>query len=1066
MHDANLPTSADTYRRHVMLDLEPYVCTFDDCHNGDIPIKDFANWVHHMKETHTAQWSCTMRGHAAAYFVSEHDFEHHMRDAHKGVLTDDQLHAWTKNRRRTSNIVLSACPLCTFEPSEDELNRERELSSRSQIETDDAVIRSNFLLEHLAHHLESSSQLALPWQEDYTQLNASARAASSKVERSDVAETDLIVELAEDGVTESRDDGQEQLRAQLDRLWTQWVNETISQYGSDAADADVGSEDWSFLDEELEEYFGPDRDPVLQPFLQKFYLDHQSQALGMRGPRLPAYMVPVSPVDGFFGRSYALTAITEALVPNSSTETSPTTLPRTFAVHAPGGMGKTQVSAQFVHLNRDKFDAVFWVHADEQNKLAQGFKEIAIELGLVQEDSADARDLVFVRNVVKRWLINPIRRLQDIEKANPSKATWLLVFDGVEDPRVLNDYWPYDGPGSILISSRSPFSWTASLQLAPFTEREAIDFLLRLTQQEASEEQRLAVGKVNDQLGGLPLALAQMAGFIQHKNMTFAEFLESYNEQGQALHEAQTDLVTRASGYEHTLASVWAFENLAHGRPILNIVSMLDPDGIPEDLLMAPLSDQTLNGIFPSSWSEFRDARNELVACSLVSRNKEERKLSIHRLVQDVARTRMTPDGARHNFMICVRLIASTWPFEPFDWRHSVSKWTDCEPLFPHVSRLKLLYPYIKKPESFSEDEFNFARLLTDAGWYHHETGRSLDAKSFNSLAQDICLTLKRSLQDAVVTHEDRTNLKELDRVLAEIEHNRGCIATETNEPAEALSHHIKFNNLMKTELGQVQGGTDMRLAISWNELGCAYMLCRDWNQGAYCFRRSIALMQQLDDFKEISISLPVVNLGLASWLQGNIDEAKTLLENGLRQRELTYGAGDRVSFITGRYLHALGNVAASEGLLEESQDYHQRALLHHKYTLGSNHHRTADTFIKVAEHHLRRGDEIALPLIEAALKIYDSSNESTYKPEKARALYKRHHLLLAADDKEAAFKQLDECFKLYRIVFDEEAANLAEARRLGPFLSENAGKNLVKKQTSSELQAGDLDYLVAFWSR
>lgn len=52
----------------------------------------------------------------------------------------------------------------------------------------------------------------------------------------------------------------------------------------------------------------------------------------------------------------------------------------------------------------------------------------------------------------------------------------------------------------------------------------------------------------------------------------------------------------------------------------------------------------------------------------------------------------------------------------------------------------------------------------------------------------------------------------------------------------------------------------------------------------------------------------------------------------------------------------------ASMGDQQQSLEYHRRALFHYKSTLGNNHHRTADLFVKVAEHSMRmRQEENAL---------------------------------------------------------------------------------------------------------
>jgi hypothetical protein len=60
-------------------------------------------------------------------------------------------------------------------------------------------------------------------------------------------------------------------------------------------------------------------------------------------------------------------------------------------------------------------------------------------------------------------------------------------------------------------------------------------------------------------------------------------------------------------------------------------------------------------------------------------------------------------------------------------------------------------------------------------------------------------------------------------------------------------------------------------------------------------------------------------------------------------------------AYSTGKLLHAFGNVRAAQGKMDESLNFHNRALLQYKkFTVGKNHHRTADVCIKVADHYVR----------------------------------------------------------------------------------------------------------------
>ncbi|KAL1638138.1 hypothetical protein SLS58_008975 [Diplodia intermedia] len=313
--------------------------------------------------------------------------------------------------------------------------------------------------------------------------------------------------------------------------------------------------------------------------------------------------------------------------------------------------------------------------------------------------------------------------------------------------------------------------------------------------------------------------------------------------------------------------------------------------------------------------------------------------------------------------------------------------------------------------------------------------------------------------------------LRDLHASLAEITHNRGCIASETNEPLAALAHFTSFNAMMKAEFDKTPQlvQRDMRLAISWNELGNAHMLNRQWARGESCYNRSIDTMRRLAFFNETNLSLPIVNLGLSFWLQGKLDEALDKLFAGLREREKAFGSEDRESFITGRFLHALGNVYADMGRREESLRFHRKSLLHYKSTLGNNHHRTADVCVKVAEHSIRmKQEDTAMygspelfafvsaaksfdidilstrALLDHALKAY--SNSKTYVPEKARALFKRSQVLKMMRSNKDAEETLQDATELYHeAVGKEESA---------------------KGKKAEELADQDFVELIAFWSR
>lgn len=121
-----------------------------------------------------------------------------------------------------------------------------------------------------------------------------------------------------------------------------------------------------------------------------------------------------------------------------------------------GGISKTELAIEYVLSRLDKFDAVFWVFADTKRKLANGFADIAKRLGL-SGDNDNEPDDVTAREMVKGWLANPVGIFTDKDgKSERREGRWLFAFDNADDPGILYDWFPSQGPGAILVTSRDP----------------------------------------------------------------------------------------------------------------------------------------------------------------------------------------------------------------------------------------------------------------------------------------------------------------------------------------------------------------------------------------------------------------------------------------------------------------------------------------------------------------------------------------------------------------------------------------------------------------------------------
>ncbi|KAH8704099.1 hypothetical protein BGW36DRAFT_444704 [Talaromyces proteolyticus] len=785
----------------------------------------------------------------------------------------------------------------------------------------------------------------------------------------------------------------------------------------------------------------------LLPSLTDFSVDKMD-------PKLPCFVMPLSRNHVFSGQAQLLKNLEEYLLPmsddHSASEGSETGgYLRTFALCGPGGMGKSHVAAEFVYRCRDQFDAIIWISADEPVKLARSFDQAAAALGLVEAESMESRDHILTRDAVLGWLANPIKSYKQHENTQYNEANWLLVFDNVEEPDMLDDYWPAYGSGSIIITSRDPlvksyvYSLKRALSMPPLDASEGAKLLVKLTgRRKLSTEEQNSVTTIADVLGGLPLAIVQMAGVIIRQDLTFSEFLDRY--QKESAHAELFNLKIGPSkaraGYEHTIASVWALDQLEEGsHSLLQAMSLLDSDSIPEYIL----EENPAAGIwpgYPSTSAEYQNARTELIQRSLITRQKDKKTLNIHRLIQDAVRARMTDDEFNKVFSSMLSFVSAVWPYEEFSFGNEIYRWARCQDLFPHVLKLQSLFSRFKLPKDLTRHHLDGPKLFIDAASNTNMWGRFDDTIPLLYLAELMCDAFGDGNQNDRSPEDLRDQLAVLYRTII---YERGVRALHTNDPEQSLLNMKKFSQIVRNSYQDKPGGTNQTLGVSWNELGNAYLQNNDAMKAEGCFFESKCSLEALDGATQISISMPLINLGFAAWVQGRLGEADEIFSQALADREKAYGANDKISFVTGKLLLGYGNVKLAQGQLDESFLLHQRCLQQYKSTVGNNHHRTADGCVKVASHYVRlEMFDPALVLLKQAIKIYTAGGHLYFIAEHTRARRNRGML----------FQRIGN--------LTESKADLDVARELWRTMCPN------DRRRFEDLEDEDFDQRVMFWSR
>jgi hypothetical protein len=370
----------------------------------------------------------------------------------------------------------------------------------------------------------------------------------------------------------------------------------------------------------LEAVAGPRR-PDQPPLFPTRDTPRASGKQGEPVPRLPSGLPQVWNVParnlGFTGRDALLVAIREQLLANAKAVVQ--------ALQGMGGVGKTQLATEYAHRFAGTYDLVWWVAAEQGGLIGDQFAALASELGCVEAGAGTEA----VRSAVLRELRKPGR--------------WLLVFDNAEKPEDVRPWLP-GGSGHVLITSRER-QWAelaAPVEVDVLSRPESVailqDRVIRLTGAAAA---RLAA-----ELGDLPLAIAQAAGFMAETGMPAAEYLDLLQTQaGQLLSQGVP------GSYPRSLAAATqlAVNRLAGEDPpaaeLASLCAFMAPEPIPNDLFTGAASilpaDLAVRVANPLAW---RQTLAHLTRQSLA--RIDHHGLQMHRLTQAILRDRLTPEQA------------------------------------------------------------------------------------------------------------------------------------------------------------------------------------------------------------------------------------------------------------------------------------------------------------------------------------------------------------------------------------------------------------------------------------
>ena len=501
-----------------------------------------------------------------------------------------------------------------------------------------------------------------------------------------------------------------------------------------------------------------------------------SRKLGGTGPRLPGTLPRVWNLParnpGFTGRDGMLVTVRERLLARDTAVVQ--------AFQGMGGVGKTQLAAEYAYRFAGAYDLAWWVDAEQPGLIGDQFAALGMALGCLQPDAG--------AEAVRVTVLGELRE----------RGRWLLVFDNAENPADITGWLP--GGGHVLITSRER-RWS---QVAVPVE---VDVLAR-SESVAIFQDRVGglsdgdADKLAAQLGDLPLAIVQTAGFMADTGTMAAQFLELLRTQaGQLL-----DLADAGSAYPLSLAAATRLiaERLDRDDPaaaqLASLCAFLAPEPIPEDLFTSALDDLpgelAERAADPLAW---RQTLAHLARQSLA--RIDSRGLMMHRLTQAILRDRLTPAQAAAIRERSEAILAASRPGQPGDpvtW----PRWAQ-------------LMPHLLAADPAATGNYDLRWMACDACSYLQRRG---DTGAAHDLASDLRRRWRERLGDddestRAATHYVAWTLREMGRYAEARELDEDTLArTRRIEGADHSNTLISANHLAADlrDLGEHQAAREL----------------------------------------------------------------------------------------------------------------------------------------------------------------------------------------------------------------------------------------------------------------
>jgi tetratricopeptide (TPR) repeat protein len=549
------------------------------------------------------------------------------------------------------------------------------------------------------------------------------------------------------------------------------------------------------------------------------------------------------------------------------------------------GVGKTQIAAAYARSRvAAGWPLVAWIDADGPGALLDDLERVAERLGLRHEDDHAASAARRLRS----WLEG---------RSQPG----LLVFDNATSADVLMPWIPATGRTQVVITGNHQALGRLGhlVQVDVYTRAEAVAYLNR-----ASGRVDVAgATAVADELGCLPLAMAQAATVIAAQRLDYATYLERLRSLPVVAYLARSEGDPYPRGTAEaillSLAEVEDRDPPGLCRPVIELLSILSPAGVPRRLLhqagqarLFPRSGHRRQPSMPIGAVEVDAAVQRLDEGSLLSLSIDGLTTTVHRLVMRVVRERAEDKSSLTALAAAVADLLGRQLAMP-----SEQTWAQHAATGEIITQTTALWEntsgYLTAIESVHDDGSTIRKVLSlrlKAVWYLNEIS---DPARATLLGEDLVADCRRLLgDDHPFTVGTRSNL------------------ARAYELAGRLDEAIALHERVLADCQRLLGDDHNHTVGTRSNLARANELAGRLDEAIALHERVLADCQRLHGDDHPDTVGTRSNLARAYQSAGRLDEAIALHERTLADCQRLLGVDDP------RTETAHRNLAAARSLL------------------------------------------------------------------------------------------------------------------------------------------------------